>query len=179
LRVYPVFLEKYPSPEKLLAGDREELERLLRPLGIEHQRAKHLREIAEHIVRAWGGSIPCDRELLKELPGVGDYIASEVLLVACDKPEALLDRNMIRVLERVFGAKSAKKRPHTDPELWRFARKLVPRDPELAKEFNYGVLDFARSICTASNPRCGVCMLKDICRYARDLQPTGRYLKTA
>ena len=110
--------------------------------------------------------IPCERDKLKELPGVGDYIASEVLLVACGQPEPLLDRNMLRVIERVFGVKSAKKRPHIDPAMWSFARLLVPKDPELAEKFNFGVLDFARKICTAEKPYCSTCPVKDLCSYS-------------
>jgi len=168
LRVYKLFLEKYPSPEKLVGERTEDVESILRPLGIERQRAVQIKRVAEHIVGRWGGRIPCDRQLLKELPGVGDYIASEVLLVACGQPQPLLDRNMVRMLERFFGVKSSRKRPHTDPSLWKLARRILPRDPELAKEFNYGVLDFARSICTASRPKCEVCVLRGLCKFAME-----------
>lgn len=163
VKVYEEFLKRYPSPKALLSASENEVRELIRPLGIEHQRAKHLKELAEYIEKKLGGEIPCIRDKLKELPGVGDYIASEVLLVACNKPEPLLDRNMIRIIERVLGVKSAKKRPHTDPIMWAFARMLVPKDPEEAKVFNYGVLDFARKVCTARNPRCNNCPLKTIC----------------
>lgn len=165
VKVYEEFLRKYPAPEALLKADRDVVEELLRPLGIERQRSKHLKELAEHIVRKFGGRVPCDKEKLKELPGVGNYIASEVLLGACGKPEPLLDRNMIRLIERVFGVKSAKKRPHTDPNMWSFAKMLVPDNQEEARAFNYGVLDFARKICTAKNPKCIKCPIRDICYY--------------
>ena len=165
IKIYEEFLKKYPTPKALLLASEEEVKELIRPLGIEHQRAKHLKDLADYIEKRFGGRMPCVKDKLKELPGVGDYIASEVLLGACGKPEPLLDRNMIRVLERVFGVKSAKKRPHTDPKMWAFARMLVPKDPEEAKAFNYGVLDFARKICTARNPRCNDCPIRDICNY--------------
>jgi len=74
---------------------------------------------------------------------------------------------MIRVLERAFGVRSARKRPHTDPAMWSFARTLVPEDPAEVRAFNYGVLDFARKICTASRPRCGECPIKDLCKHRR------------
>ncbi|RLF64729.1 MAG: A/G-specific adenine glycosylase, partial [Thermoplasmata archaeon] len=99
VKVYKEFLEKYPSPKALLSASEEEVKELIRPLGIEHQRARHLIELATFIEKKLGGIIPCNKDKLKELPGVGDYIASEVLLGACDKPEPLLDRNMIRVIE--------------------------------------------------------------------------------
>ena len=165
IKIYEEFLKKYPTPKALLLASEEEVKELIRPLGIEHQRARHLKDLADYIEKRFGGRMPCVKDKLKELPGVGDYIASEVLLGACGKPEPLLDRNMIRVLERVFGVKSAKKRPHTDPKMWAFARMLVPKDPEEAKAFNYGVLDFARKICTARNPRCNDCPNRDICNY--------------
>jgi A/G-specific adenine glycosylase len=165
IKVYEEFLRRFPNPQALLSASEDEVKAIIRPLGIEHQRARHILELARALVQRFGGRVPCDRKSLDELPGVGDYIASEVLLRACGKPEPLLDRNMIRVLERVFGVRSTKKRPHTDPAMWFFARMLVPKDPELAEKFNFGVLDFARKVCTAKDPRCNACPLSDLCTW--------------
>ncbi|MEM0345796.1 MAG: hypothetical protein QW189_07770 [Thermofilaceae archaeon] len=161
--VYRRFIERYPSPSELSKADAGSVEDLIRPLGIERQRAKHLVELANYIVENFGGTVPCSREKLKKLPGVGDYTASEVLLVACSQPEPLLDRNMVRVLERVLCAKSSKPRPHTDPHLWKIAREIVPSDIQEARAFNFGVLDLARKICKAGKPKCLACPLSDIC----------------
>jgi A/G-specific adenine glycosylase len=165
-KVYREFLKRYPSPQALLSASEEEVKEIIRPLGIEHQRSKNLLELAEEIVKKFNGRLPCSKEKLKELPGVGEYIASEVLLLACGQPEPLLDRNMIRVIERFFGIKSPKKRPHTDKALWSFAKALVPPNPEEAKKFNFGVLDFARKICTAKDPKCAECFIRDLCFFA-------------
>ena len=164
-KVYEEFLRRFPNPQILLSASEDEVKAIIKPLGIEHQRARQILELARALVQRFGGRVPCDRKSLDELPGVGDYIASEVLLRACGKPEPLLDRNMIRVLERVFGVKSAKRRPHVDPMMWFFARMLVPKDPELAEKFNFGVLDFARKVCSAKNPRCDVCPVWDLCAW--------------
>ena len=165
VRMYEEFLEKFPNPQAVLSANEEEMKKLIKPLGIEHQRSKCLIKLAEELVRRFNGQVPRNKEELKKLPGVGEYTASEVLLAACNKPEPLLDRNMIRVLERVFGVKSAKKRPHTDPELWLFAKALVPEDSEEARKFNFGVLDLARKICTARSPQCIMCPVKEICQW--------------
>jgi len=165
--IYERLLKKFPSPQSLLSAGESELVELIRPLGI-HQRARQLRELAKVLVERFGGRVPCSREELKKLPGIGDYIAAEVLLRVCGQPEPLLDRNMIRVIERVFGVKSARKRPHTDPELWSFARGLVPKDPEEAEKFNFGVLDFARKVCRARSPRCTECFVTDLCQHLRE-----------
>mgnify|MGYP000508602887 CR=1 FL=1 len=163
VRVYEEFLRKFPEPRALASASVEEVRDIIRPLGIEHQRARHLVELAEILVRRFGGRVPCDRERLKELPGVGDYIASEVLLKACGKPEPLLDRNVIRVLERALGVRSAKKRPHTDPAMWSLAKALTPQDPDLAEKFGFGLLDLARKLCRPARPQCGACPIKDLC----------------
>jgi len=173
LKVYPRLAERYPSPRDMLSSSEEELRELIRPLGIEHQRAGQLKEVSRIIVEKYRGRVPCEKSELKKLPGVGDYIAAEVLVGACGRPEPLLDRNMIRFIERVFGFKSSKKRPHTDPLLWEFARRLVPDDPAEAKAFNYGVLDLARKVCTARKPRCAECPLRDACNYYRSAGSRG------
>ncbi len=164
-KIYLDFLMRFPTPADVQKSSEEEIKSIIRPLGIENQRARHLKKIASIIMHEFNGKIPCSKERLKKLPGVGDYIAAEVLLAACGKPEPLLDRNMIRVIERFFGIRSSKKRPHTDPELWRFAKKLVPESADVAKDFNYGVLDLAQTVCTAKNPNCGKCPLADLCSY--------------
>jgi len=165
IKVYSEFIKRFPTVRDVFESSEEEIKELIRPLGIEHHRARLLKQLAEVIITKFHGKIPGEKDKLKQLPGVGDYIASEVLCVAYNKPEPLLDRNMIRVIERVFAVKSAKRRPHTDKNLWAFAKMLIPQDPSLAKEFNYGILDFASAICTVRRPKCTLCPLNDICYY--------------
>lgn len=167
-KVYEVFIRRFPTPCALLLASEDEVRELIRPLGIEHQRSKHLMELARQVQTKFGGKVPCSEDQLEKLPGVGRYTASEVLLVGCDKPEPLLDRNMIRVIERVFGVKPLRKRPHEDDTMWAFAKMLVPKDSEEARAFNYGVLDFARKVCRARSPRCRECPIADICKHHTD-----------
>ncbi len=54
---------------------------------------------------------------------------------------------------------------HKAPKAVGLAKMLVPKNPDEAKAFNYGVLDFARKICKARNPNCNVCPIADICDY--------------
>lgn len=172
MAVYNEFLARFPSPSSLLQADEATLKSLLRPLGIEHERARLFKKLAQVLTERFSGVVPCDMKELEGLPGVGRYIASEVLLASCGQPEPLLDRNMIRVLERFFGIKSKKKRPHTDPELWEFAKSIAPVDPLEARKFFYGVLDFAREVCTARKPRCSECPLMEACHYFTESRKT-------
>jgi A/G-specific adenine glycosylase len=176
-KTLPEFVRRFPSPKSLLSAQQEEIEEVLKPLGMQRVRARLFLRLAGELVRKHGGEVPSSRDELESLPGVGSYAASEVLLRAYRRPEPLLDRNAIRVLERVFGVRSSKKRPHTDPELWSLARKMLPEDPEEAEKFSYGVLDLARKVCRARRPRCFECVLKDMCLHhkrfeeARGLEP--------
>jgi len=63
-------LRKFPSPQSLLSAGESEVVELIRPLGI-HQRARQLRGLAKVLVEHFGGRVPCSREELKKLPGIG------------------------------------------------------------------------------------------------------------
>ncbi|ACB39379.1 endonuclease III domain-containing protein [Pyrobaculum neutrophilum] len=165
LKVWPRLVQRYSSPSALAGADRERLEEDLKPLGLERVRARLLLELAELLCSRYRCEVPCRREDLEGLPGVGPYIASEVLLLGCGVPAPLLDRNAIRVLERALGLKSDRRRPHTDPALWRAAQMLTPVELRLARCFWLGVVDLGRKVCRPKNPRCGACPLKDVCRY--------------
>lgn len=136
---------------------------MLKPLGIHRERARLIKQIAIRICEQ--NKVPEDKKELLKLPGVGEYTANAVLCVSYGVPLPMMDRNMIRVLSRVFGIKSKKPRPHTDRYLWKFAEKLVPSNN--CRDFNWGVLDFASLICRARKPLCVKCSLKDICEYYR------------
>jgi A/G-specific adenine glycosylase len=172
-KTFPEFMRRFPSPESLLSAGMREVEEVLKPLGMQKVRARLFLRLASELMRKHRGEVPRSRDELESLPGVGSYAASEVLLRAYGKPEPLLDRNVIRVLERVFGVRSSKKRPHTDPELWSLARGMLPEDPEEAEEFSYGVLDLARKVCRARRPKCSECVLKDMCLHYNRLEARG------
>jgi A/G-specific adenine glycosylase len=174
--VYGEFLRRWPSPRELAGAAVEEVEEVLRPLGMERVRARLFKRLAEELLSKYGGEVPLSLDKLRGLPGVGDYAAREVLVAVAGAAEPLFDRNAARVLERVFGVRSRRQRPHTDPELWEFAKRLVP--PESPREYNFGLLDFARRICTARSPRCGACPLASCCRYyASGGAPSAKHIK--
>jgi len=162
-KMYVKFIEKFATPELLASADPADVKDMLRPLGMEHTRAQKLTELAREIIKRYDGIIPSTLEELKGLPLVGNYTASEVLCVAFGKDEPMVDRNMIRIMQRVFSFTSKKKRPHTDQLTWQFARTLIP--PGSGREFNYGIMDFAHYVCKARDPLCQICLINDICDY--------------
>lgn len=157
---YLAFIARYPTPQELSRAKDQDLRILLRPLGI-IDRARLLRQAGEKLVGTYQGRVPRSTRELRTLPGVGRYTAAAVRCFGFGEDEAIVDRNVIRVLGRIFSLRPATPRPHNDPALWQFARELVPRGHAVA--YNRALLDFAAAVCTHTNPRCMSCPLRSIC----------------
>lgn len=166
----PVFLVKFPSWRRIAVSSELQLGRALQPVGLWRRRAQALRALAVAIEQLHG-RWPNNREALEQLPGVGQYVASAVLLFAFNEPEPLLDSGMARVIERVFGPRQLADIRY-DPWLQATSRRLVlgganPRD------LNWALLDLAALVCTPAAPRCEVCPLLRQCIYAATNRPAA------
>lgn len=160
--VYNKIISDYPEPADLSEAETEELEEIIKPLGL-LKRAGRLKKIAAEITQKYDGIIPADKKALIKLPGVGNYTANAVICFAFEKQVGVLDTNTIRILARVFDIKSDKARPRNDKNLQNQLNKVIPKNK--SKIFNYALLDFAALICTAENPNCGKCVISRICFY--------------
>lgn len=138
------------------------LEDILKPLGMYRVRAKQIHTLAT-IISDRGEKSWEDIKFLDELPGIGRYARSTLLCFAFNLPKPALDTNMIRVVSRVFGVESKRSRAREDKDFWIYAEALVPHDR--CREFNWGVLDLANSICKARNPKHDNCPLRGICDF--------------
>lgn len=159
-KFYPNFIVRYPDWKGIDDAETTELELVLRPIGLYKQRANRLKALARKIVLL-DGNLPVLRDELESIPFFGQYITNAVYLFVFKKPAPLLDVNMARVLERIFGKRS-KADIRYDRYLQRLSHQFVnhPR----SKELNWGILDFAALICKPK-PRCWLCPFKPICRY--------------
>ncbi|WP_054644757.1 HhH-GPD family protein [Thermoanaerobacter thermocopriae] len=78
-KIYNDFLNRYPNSKALAEADENELKKMLRPLGMEHARAKLLKRFGAVVEEEYGGVIPSDYAVLLKLPGVGMYATNSVL----------------------------------------------------------------------------------------------------
>lgn len=108
------------------------------------------------------GRFPQDREEIEKLPGVGQYVANAALLFCHGQPEPLLDVNMARVLERVYGPRRLADIRY-DPYLQSLARRVVRS--KRAREINWALLDLAALVCVIGTPKCGLCPVATLCSY--------------
>lgn len=169
--VYKKFIHRWPSPQLLSKARISSISKIIQPLGLNYK-ANRLRSTAKVIVEKFGGKIPEAEDKLLGLPGVGRYIASAVECFAFNKPKAVLDTNVIRILTRVFGIKSEKSRPRDDPRFWSFAQTLVPAND--TKEYNWGLIDYGAFVCKSKKPLCSECILYNICIFCRKIKSEAK-----
>ena len=160
-RIYEEFLGEFPSVEKLASATEKEMVQAFSGVGLQWQRARATKKLADYLMEEEDGHIPCDLERLLAVPGLGEYSARAVLSFGCDKPVAVVDVNVERVYSRVF-QKTLPEKP-TRNFLQSFAEQLLPADQH--REYNFGLLDLGGLICRYVDPLCGQCPLNGVCDY--------------
>ncbi|MCC6607202.1 MAG: hypothetical protein IT327_28600 [Anaerolineae bacterium] len=160
-KVFPRFINRYPSWDDLKAAYQEDLELLLRPLGLWRLKAQIFLKLSRAISEQ-SGLVPATRGELEKHDGIGQYTASAVLAIFHGAPEPLLDVNMARVLERVFGPRE-RFDIRDDPYLQTLSREVVKGHNNL--NVNWAILDLGALICKPLRPRCNDCPLQTNCLY--------------
>jgi A/G-specific adenine glycosylase len=161
--VYNEFFREYKSPEEILHSDKASIIKLLQPLGL-NWRIENFIEVSKALVESHNGKVPDNREELKHLPGVGDYVAGIVLSLAFNKNEWVVDSNVVRIFKRYFGMQTTKE-GRRDSHVITTA-KLFSSESN-AKEANLGLIDFGATICLPKKPKCNKCVLKYDCEYEK------------
>lgn len=158
-RFFKTFFNNFPSWKKLADANVSDIGQIIRPIGLWKRRAVTLKQLATTMVER-NGKFPRTRLEVEALPGVGQYITNATLLLCHDEAQPLLDVNMARVLERVFGPRKLADIRY-DPYLQNLASEIVQCGH--AKELNWAILDLAATTCRTNRPRCDECPLVSIC----------------
>lgn len=120
-------------------------------------KAKQIHAIAERAATEFGGTVPCDPEVLLSFHGVGPKCANLVLGIACGRPAIGVDVHVHRVTNRWGYVKAA------TPEATMRALELVLPERYWV-EINKLLVPFGKHICTGVAPKCSTCPLLDTCR---------------
>ncbi len=156
---YHEFLERYPSFQHLAAAPVEEVRATWYPLGY-NIRPHRLHSIACETVVRYGGTLPRDQDELLSFKGIGRYTAGAVRSFAFNEDAPILDTNVMRVLHRVFVGSGDPKAQKA--RLWRLSETLIPKGK--GYDFNQALMDFGAVLCTARDPYCLLCPMKDFCK---------------
>ncbi len=160
---FDTLIGHYPSWKKLAEAKESEIGEVIQPIGLWKRRAQTLKQLAIVMAKR-NGRVPRTRAEVESMPGVGQYIANAILLLCHGEAQPLLDANMARVLERVFGPRKLADIRY-DPYLQELSLKVV--QCKASKEMNWAILDLAASKCLSRKPCCNTCPLESMCLMVR------------
>ncbi|MBA7480041.1 Endonuclease III [subsurface metagenome] len=158
---YDIFLKKYPTLLKLASATEEELALDLLPVGLYRQRARSISQMTRYLITNENGTIPSSLERLLKIPGLGDYSARAILSFGFGVPVAVVDANVVRVVQRVFGKSMRTNLSHSAVQ--DLVDYILPE--EAHRKFNFGLLDYGALVCRYDTPRCDKCTINRICDY--------------
>jgi endonuclease III len=158
--VTPELFRRYPTPADLADADPGEVAELIRPTGFYQNKTRSILGMAEAVVERFDGEVPSRLEDLVTLPGVGRKTANVVRSVAFDLPGLPVDTHVGRLSRRLALTEQS------DPVKVEFElNSYVPAAQR--GSFSLRMILHGRRVCLAKSPRCGECVLEDICPSSR------------
>lgn len=152
----PQIFARFPSPEDLASASFEEVYELIKSISFPNNKARHLIGMARKLVSDYNGIVPSDTVQLESLPGVGRKTANVIASVIYDKPVIAVDTHVYRVSRRI-GLSEASTVEAVERDLTAgFASGLRPKA-------HHWLILHGRYVCTARNPKCSECGIKDWC----------------
>jgi endonuclease-3 len=159
-RVTDRLFAKYRRPEDYLAVPPEELERDVYATGFFRQKTRTLRATMVTLLEEFEGRVPRRLEELVRLPGVGRKTAN-VVAAELGEPQGIVVDTHVRRLSQRLGLTR-----HDDPvRIELDLRRVAPR-AEWGL-FPHLLIWHGRRVCVARSPRCGECVLSDLCPASR------------
>ena len=149
--------KRYRTAREYAEADVKELEELIRSAGFYKNKAKNIKACCRRIEDVYGGEVPGTMEDLLTLAGTGRKTANLVLGDIFKKPAVVVDTHCIRLTNRL-GLTSQKDPVKIEFEL----KKLLA--PEYQLRFCHQVVAHGRLVCTARNPKCAECALREVCK---------------
>ena len=146
------------TPRAMLDLGLDRLRGFIKTIGLFNTKAANVIKTCRILVDEHGGEVPHSREALEALPGVGRKTANVVLNTAFGEPTIAVDTHIFRVSNRTRIARGKTPREVEDRLLRR-----VPR--EFRRGAHHWLILHGRYTCTARKPRCGACVIADLCEY--------------
>ncbi|MBC6496903.1 MAG: endonuclease III [Alphaproteobacteria bacterium GM7ARS4] len=152
------FFGERDSPEKMLQWGLSNLQDAIKTIGLYRSKARYIMALSRQLLERHGGEVPCDRDALQRLSGVGRKTANVVLNIFFGMPTIAVDTHIFRVSNRMGLARG--KTPQEVEEA------LEARVPSWAKKrCHHWLILHGRYTCLARVPRCGRCVAYDVCMW--------------
>ena len=159
--VTTVLFNKYKSLDELNAASLEDIEEILKPIGLYKNKAKNLQGIVKDLIEKFNYVVPSDKDLLQTLPGVGNKTAGVIRAEIFKIPDLPVDTHILRVSKRLNLAKKDDEPIDVERKL----KKIIPIERWIKS--HHQLIHFGRYFCTARSPKCAECKIKDSCNYLK------------
>lgn len=148
------------TPAAILALGEEGLKTYIKTIGLFNSKARHIIQACRILVEQYDSVVPEDRTALEALPGVGRKTANVILNTAFGQPTIAVDTHIFRVANRTRIAPGK-----TVLEVEAKLMKFVPEEFKL--DAHHWLILHGRYTCIARKPRCGSCIIEDLCEYKK------------
>lgn len=157
--VTPKLFEKYPDALSLSKAKVKDVERIIRKIGLYHNKSINIINLSKKLVEDFDGEVPNNRIDLESLPGVGRKTANVILSNCFDYPAFAVDTHVSRVSKRLNIASK-------EDDVYQIEEKLMSTFPKKDwGKLHHQFIFFGRYKCKAKNPECLDCPLRKICNY--------------
>lgn len=154
--VTPALFLRFPQPEDMAIASEEEILHYISSISFPNNKAKHLKGMAEKLVRDYNSIVPSDTEDLCSLPGVGRKTANVIASIIYNKPVIAVDTHVFRISRRLGLSKG-----ETVEKVEKDLTRHIPS--ELRAIAHHWLILHGRYVCKARKPECGKCGLKEWC----------------
>jgi endonuclease-3 len=153
-KLYPIA----NTPDTILALGVNGLKEFIKTIGLYNSKAENVIKTCQILIDQYQGVVPDTREALEALPGVGRKTANVVLNTAFRQPAMAVDTHIFRVSNRTKIAPGK-----TVLEVEKKLLKFVPE--EFLLDAHHWLILHGRYTCTARKPKCGACIIEDLCEF--------------
>jgi A/G-specific adenine glycosylase len=161
------WMERWPAPAELAKATPAQVITAWGRLGYP-RRALRLHESAKIIARDFNNEVPENEEVLRTLPGIGDYTAAAISAFAFGTNTLVMDVNIRRVLVRVL---DGKEHPTSSPTVRERESRLSILPRVNADNWAAATMELGALICTSKNPSCNDCPVISQCKWRKNGYP--------
>ena len=156
-KVTPELFKKYETPKQLAQADEKEDAEIIRTIGMYRTKSKNIINLAKMLVEKYDGIVPESDEELVKLPGVGRKTANVVMAVGFGHQRIAVDTHVFRVSNRIGFV--------NESDVLKTELALMKTIPENRwTKTHHSLIFHGRRCCTARNPKCDECVIKDLCK---------------
>jgi A/G-specific adenine glycosylase len=167
------WMQRWPTPAELAIATPAQAITAWGRLGYP-RRALRLHESAKIIARDFNNEVPESEEVLRSLPGIGDYTAAAISAFAFGANTLVMDVNIRRVLVRVL---DGKEHPTSSPTVRERESRLAILPRHNADNWAAATMELGALICTSKNPSCNDCPIISQCRWRKNGYPQSELVR--